>query len=124
MSEACKLLLDRIERDPETQHIAPIIRAILGLPRSKVSIYLALNSFWATLPCDRRAMLVVALMEQEGMTLGKVASYCGINRRTLYKSERFQKVLQKLRGKPRPDSQDPSPSDGEGDEDSDRWEDD
>ena len=124
MSEACKLLLDRIERDPETKHIAPRVRAILALPRSKVSTYLALNSLWATLPYDRRAMLVLWLMKQEGLSIGKVASYCGINRRSLYKSKRFRELLRVLRGKPKPDSQDPGLPDGEGDDDPDCKDDD
>jgi hypothetical protein len=124
MSESRKLLLDRIERDPETRHLAPIMRVLLALPTSEVSLYLGLASYWAALKYDRRATFVVSLMEQDGLTVGKIAALCGVNRRTLYKSDFFRNVLRMWRRKRKPDSQDPGLSGGEGDDDSDRWDDD
>lgn len=94
MSDRERMLLARLEDDPDIRPIAPVLRVLMGIPDDTLAEFLRLADLWIRLGGVRRAMLVKTL--DHDLKVVQVARLAGVHRCTLSRNKKFKKFQEMI----------------------------
>lgn len=95
MSDRERVLLARLEADPDIRTIAPVLKVLVGIPDDTLAEFLRLADLWIRLGGVRRAMLVLTL--DHDLNVVEVARLAGVHRCTLSRNESFKNLHKMIR---------------------------